>query len=106
MVGYAGDGAALVAARSADQAQIKLYRVVRNVSRWMAAHGLYLALKKTEVITLTTKMIPTILSLRFGHLDMIVVTKPLAKYCGVLIDTKIVHQIRHPADKLSRRSTD
>ena len=42
---------------------------------------------KTEVVILTKKRIPTILPVRVG--DVIVETKPVAKYLSVLIDTKM-----------------
>ena len=60
LVGYADEVAALVAAWSVDPAQLKLNRVMRHVSSWMAAHGLSLALNKTEIIILTKKRILTV----------------------------------------------
>ena len=44
LIEYADDVVALVAYRSVDLAQLKLNRVIPNVSSWMAAHGLTLAL--------------------------------------------------------------
>ena len=80
LVGYADDVAALVTAQSVDLAHHKLNRVMRNVSGWMAMHGVSLALNKTEVVILTKKRIPTILPLLVG--DVIIETKPVAKYLG------------------------
>lgn len=105
LVGYADDVAALIAARTVEQAQLKLGQVMRRVDRWMAAHGLTLALSKTEVVVLTKKRIPTILPVRVG--EEIVVSKPAAKYLGVMIDSKLsfFEQIRQTAEKAARGVT-
>lgn len=99
LVGYADDVAALVAARTLDQAQIKLNMVMLTVLDWMSAHGLSLALQKTEVVVLTKKRIPTIVPVRVG--GEVVTTKPATKYLGLMIDTKLSfsEQIRVTARK-------
>lgn len=71
-----------------DLAQIKVNQIMQNISRWMAAaYGLSLSLNKTGVMSLTKKGIPIILSSWVGN--MIVHTKPLDKYLGVLIDSSM-----------------
>lgn len=49
-------------------------------------HGRCLILRKTEVMILVTKRIPTMLPLRVG--DMMVEKKYVAKCLGVKIDSK------------------
>ena len=66
LVGYAGDVAALIAARDVDQAKLKLRTVMDTVSDWMRVHGLSLALNKTEIVVLTKKQIPTIFPVQVG----------------------------------------
>ncbi|XP_073986276.1 uncharacterized protein [Rhodnius prolixus] len=55
LIGYADDVAALIAARNVNKAQLKFNQVMRKANRWMTAHGLTLALPKTEVAMLTKK---------------------------------------------------
>lgn len=102
LVGYADDVAALVAARTVDQAQIKLNRVMRLVNNWMESHGLTLALGKTEVVVLTKKRIPTVIPVRVG--DEVVESKAAVKYLGVMIDSKMTffEQIKRTADKAAK----
>lgn len=61
LVGYANDMTALVAARTINQAQIKLNRVMWLVNNWMVSHELTLALTKMEVVVLSKKRIPTVI---------------------------------------------
>ena len=75
LIGYADDVGALATALSA---QLKLIRIMWNVSSSMAAHGLSLALNKTEVVILIRTMISTVLHLQVG--DVIVETKPVNRY--------------------------
>lgn len=99
LVGYADDVALLVAARNVEQAQFKLNQAMRIISTWMEAHGLSLALDKTEIVVLTKKRINTICPIRVGRDE--VMTKPAAKYLGILMDCKLsfLPQILTTADK-------
>ena len=102
LVGYADDVAALIAARNVDQANLKLGLVMARVNAWMAAHGLSLAISKTEIVVLTKKRIPTVFPVQIG--DVQLETKPAAKYLGVMIDNKLSfgEQVRHTADKAAK----
>ena len=63
-----------------------------------------MALNKTEVVILSKKRMPTILPVQVRN--VIVETKPVAKYLRVLINMKIVfHQICHMVDKDAKAVT-
>lgn len=102
LVGYADDVAALIAARDVELAQIKLNEVMRIVNDWMRAHGLSLAVSKTEIVVLTKKRINTILPLRVG--EEVVQSKHAAKYLGIVVDTKMSFgdHIQRTADKAAK----
>lgn len=102
LVGYADDIAALIPARTVEQAQMKMNQVMRRVTTWMEDHGLALALAKTEIVILTKKRIPTAVPMAVGeeHVE----TKAAAEYLGILIDSKLTYgdHIRRTADKAAK----
>lgn len=87
LAGYADDAAVIISARNMDIAQIKLNQVMRRVNTWMEVHGLELATSKTEIVILTKKRIPTIISMEVG--GETVQTKLAAKYLGVTLDVRL-----------------
>lgn len=105
LVGYADDVATLIAARTVEQAQIRLNMVMLLVSNWMTSHGLSLALQKTEVVLLTKKHIPTEFSIRVG--EELLTTKPAVKYLGLMVDCRASfnEQIRCTANKAAAKVT-
>lgn len=105
-MGYADDVAALISARNVEQAQLKLnIRNMRNINRWMTAHGLALALHKTAIVILSKKRIPTEIPMTVG--EEAVQTRRAAKYLGILVDSKLsfFDQIRSSADKAAKGVT-
>ena len=72
---------------------------MRLVKHWMVSHGEMLAFSKTEVVVLTKKRIPSIISVRVG--DEVVESKPAVKYLAVMINSKLsfFEHIRYTVDK-------
>lgn len=105
LVGYADDVAVLIAARDTKQAQLKLNQTMRRVNSWMAAHGLSLALSKTEIAILTKKRINTEIPMWVS--EEVIQTKASVKYLGIAIDSKtsFSEQIRLTADKAAKGVT-
>lgn len=105
LVGYADDVAAVILARTMDMAQVKLGQIMTRVSGWMQEHSLTLAAAKTEVVVFTRKRIPTIVPIQIGNTEII--TKPAARYLGVMLDTKITfgEHIRKIADRAAQKTT-
>lgn len=102
LVGYADDVALLIAARDVELAQLKLNQAMRSIHAWMEGHGLSLALNKTEIVVLTKRRINITLPMRVNDVD--VVTKPVVKYLGIMVDSKLnfFEQIRETADRAAR----
>lgn len=84
LVGYVDDVAAVIVARDVEMVLLKLNEAMRTINGWMTDHGLSLVLRKTEIVILTKKRMNAILPLRVR--EETVVTKPAAKYLGVMID--------------------
>lgn len=87
LVGYADDVAAIITARDIEIAQIRLAQIMRRVSTWINAHGLQLALEKTEVVLLTGRRIER--NIHFQINDIPLENKHSIKYLGVVIDRKL-----------------
>lgn len=60
LVGYGGAHPSLVAVNPVEQAQSRLCKLIRLVSKWMTAHGFSLTLDQTEVVISTKKRVPTL----------------------------------------------
>lgn len=102
LVGYADDVAAVILARSTEQAQEKLGEVMRTVKAWMDEHSLSLAMAKTELVFFTRKRVQTILRAQVG--DTLIDSKPAVRYLGVMLDSKINfgEHIKRTADKAAK----
>lgn len=87
LIAYADDVAAVISGRSLEMTQLTLNQVMRRVSRWMADHGLELAMSKTEILILTRRRVPTLVPMTIGNEE--VHTHPTAKYLGLTLDTRL-----------------
>ena len=87
LVGYADDVAVLIEARNSNLAQFKLNQTMRRVQTWMSNHGLQLAMAKTEIVMLTKRRIPTMITMAVG--EETIATKSAVKYLGILLDRKL-----------------
>lgn len=99
------DIVAVIVARKIENTQKKLNQVILRTSSWLTAHGLKLAMPKTEIVLLTSKHIPIILGMRVG--DKSIVTKHAFKYLEVRLDTKLTYwtHIKYTAEKAANTTT-
>ncbi|XP_073831444.1 uncharacterized protein [Musca autumnalis] len=99
LVGYAGDIAAVIKARSISEAQSKLRQTMIRAKSWLDEHGLQLALQKTELLLLIRRHIPTEIELNVD--DIRIPTKQSVKYLGMRLDSKLTYtkQIEYATNK-------
>lgn len=88
LVGYADDVAAVVFARSVEQAQRRIAVIIDKVRGWLTDHGLQLAAQKTEVVVITRqKWFPTPFTICMD--DTTITASKSVRYLGVTVDDKL-----------------
>lgn len=102
LVGYADDIAAVIKARSTAEAQGKLRQVMIRTRAWLSAHGLELAMHKTELLLLTRRHMPTEIEMRIDN--EIMFTQKSIKYLGISLDPKLTYwaQIQYATTKAAQ----
>lgn len=103
LVGFADDLAAIVIARTEEQARMRVRRVTQLVGDWLDQHGLHLAARKTEMVVLTRqRSIPRNLRARVAEEPVEATTA--IRYLGVMIDSKLTFwsQIRAASDRAAK----
>lgn len=99
LVGYADDIAAVIQARTIEEAQRRLNQVMIRARSWLQSHGLELATHKTELLLMTGRRIPTGINMRVN--DVVISTKSTVNYLGIRLDTKLTFSchIQHSINK-------
>lgn len=87
LVGYADDIAAVIQARTTEEAQRRLRQVMIRTKSWLETHGLQLATHKTELLLLTRRQIPIEIDMQIG--EVIIPTKKTVNYLGIRLDSKL-----------------
>lgn len=102
LVGYADDIAAVIKARSMDEAKRKLNQVMIRTRMWLNAHGLQLAAHKTEILLITRKHMPLELDFNVGEVTL--TSKRVLNYLGIRLDPKLTfnNQIQFSANKAAK----
>lgn len=102
LIGYADDLAAVITAKTTEEARRKLNQTMMRVLSWLENHGLRLAAEKTEVILLTKQHIP--LEIEFQTTEITLTTSTVVKYLGVRIDSRLSFwaQIQYAATKAAK----
>ena len=85
--GYVDVTVAVIAARDIEKVQWKLNQVMRHVIRWMETHGLDLATQKTELVLITGKQIPKLITMQVGEERN--ESKKAVKHLGIMIDSNL-----------------
>ena len=86
LAGYVDDIVAVIVARDVEKVQWKLNHVIRLVNRWMGEHGLELATQKTELVLISGKRTPRIITMQVG--TEMIETRIAVKHLGIMIDSK------------------
>nr|CAH7765783.1 unnamed protein product [Callosobruchus chinensis] len=90
LIGYADDIAAVIRARDPAEAKGRVELVVSPIHDWLKAHGLQLAISKTEIVVLTRqRRFPEPLWVSLN--DTTLEAKCAVKYLGEIIDAKLTH---------------
>nr|CAH7734124.1 unnamed protein product [Callosobruchus chinensis] len=90
LIGYADDIAAVIRARDPAEAKGRVELVVSLIHDWLKAHGLQLAISKTEIVVLTRQIrFPEPLWVFLN--DTTLESKCAVKYLGEIIDAKLTH---------------
>lgn len=102
LVAYADDVAAVIAARTVEQAQRKLNIVMMRTKAWLDSHGLSLASEKTELIFLTKRHIPLEIEMRVN--ENRIKTQRAVKYLGIKLDSRLTFsaQAQYAAKKTGK----
>ena len=88
LVEFADDVAAVIIARTEDQAKRRIAQVTRRVGDWLHEHGLELAAKKTEMVVLTRqRSFPRPFSA--SVCDENIVANKAIRYLGLTVDEKL-----------------
>ena len=72
-----------------EKVQWKLNQVMCLVNRWMGEHGLELATQKTELVLISGKRIPRIITMQVG--TEMIETRKAVKHLGIMIDSKLTY---------------
>lgn len=102
LVGYADDIAAVIQARTTEDAQRKLRQVMIRTKTWLDSHGLQLATHKTELLLLTRRQIPIEIDFRID--DVGLRSQKTINYLGVRLDPKLTYwnQIQYSTSKAAK----
>ena len=92
----------LITERTVERLQYKLNQAMRRVNEWLQDHSLSLAIQKTEMVLLTTKIIDRCIPMNVG--DQVITTARFVRYLGVMMDGKLRFwdQICRASDKAAR----